>query len=90
MTKVDGNIVGAYDGVVRIICGDKAKTIYLSSIGLNSRFVNLNDCLKEIKYKGVGVVVVIIDEHLRGDVYMYNNYGNGGTWYKYGKTEGIA
>lgn len=90
MTKVDGNAIGTYDGVVRIICGDKGKTIYLSAMGLQSdRFICLNDCLKEIKYKGKGVVVVIIDDFMRGDVYMYGNYEKG-TWYKYGQTEGVA
>ena len=89
MEEVNGNVVGTYDGIIRIICGDKGKTIYLTAMGVeNDRFVSLNDCLKEIGYDGNGVVVVIIDDFMCGKVYHYNNYG--GAWFKYGETRGFA
>ena len=88
MKKVDGNIVGTYDGVIRIIHGNKGKTIYLSAMGYeNDEFISLNDCLKKIGYEK-GVCVVVLDDFQEGFVYIYGNYGN--EWYEYGKTEGCA
>lgn len=89
MQKVNGNEIGTYDGVIRIIYGDIGKTIYLSAMGVeNDRFISLNDCLKLVGYDGNGTVVVIVDEHLSGKVYMYGNYGD--YWYEYGETRGFA
>lgn len=89
MQKVNGDEIGTYDGVIRIIYGDIGKTIYLSAMGVeNDRFISLNDCLQEIGYGGIGVVVVIIDDYMQGKVYMYGNYGN--DWYEYGETRGFA
>ena len=88
--EVDGKVEGCYDGVVRIVYGNRACTKYLTAFGDESdKFFCLNDALKEIGYdreKG-GVVVVIIDDCTSGVVYEYGNYGDG-KWYEYGKTRG--
>ena len=89
MQKVNGDIEGCWDGVVRIIHKDKGKTIYMIANGdKNDTFLSLNDCLKEIGYDGEGVVIVIIDDQTSGKVYNYGNYG--ACWYEYGSTIGYA
>ena len=90
--EVDGNNEGCYDGVVRIMCENKGCTKYLVAMGCEDDvFFSLNDCLKEVCYdrEEGGVVIVIIDNALQGDVYKYNSYGDG-KWYKYGETGGYA
>lgn len=85
--SVDGS-TKIYDGIIRIICGDSAKTIYLTAMGTeNDRFITLNDCLSLIDYKG-GVCIVIFDEPLHGEIYQYGNYGE--YWTTYGTTQGYA
>lgn len=87
MQKVNGDFICTFDGIVRIICGDKGKTLIFS--GENGKdFVCLNDCLNLIGYDGNGTVVVIVDEFLSGKVYMYGNYGD--YWCEYGNTRGFA
>ena len=89
MKKVDGNKTGTYESVIRIIYGNKGKTIYLIANKYeNNKFISLNDCLKEIDYNGYGIVVVIIDDYMQGKVYIYGNYGK--DWYEYGETRGYA
>lgn len=87
MEKVNGDFICTFDGIVRIIWGNKGKTlVFWGKYG--NDFVRLNDCLREIDYDGNGTVVVIVDEFLSGKVYMYGNYGN--DWYEYGETRGFA
>lgn len=87
--KVSGDFICTFDGIVRIICGDKGKTLVFSGDGYqDNRFVCLNDCLDLIGYDGNGTVVVIVDEPLSGKVYMYGNYSD--YWYEYGETRGFA
>jgi hypothetical protein len=89
MQKVNGNEVGTYDGIVRIIHGNKGKTIYLVARGdENDTLITLNDCLEEIEYDGKDTVLVIFDDWLGGKIYMYGNYGD--CWYEYGETRGYA
>ena len=77
MEKVDGEFICTFDGIVRIIWGDKGKTLVFSGDGYqDNRFVCLNDCLGLVGYDGNGTVVVIVDEYLSGKVYIYGNYGN--------------
>ena len=89
MEKVNGDFICTFDGIVRIIWGDKGKTLVFSGDGYqDNRFVCLNDCLGLVGYDGNGTVVVIVDEALSGKVYMYGNYGD--YWYEYGETRGFA
>ena len=85
--KVNGDFICTFDGIVRIIWGDKGKTLVFSGES-GKDFVCLNDCLGLVGYNGNGTVVVIVDEHLSGKVYMYGNYGD--YWYEYGETRGFA
>lgn len=90
--EVDGNKIGIWDGVVRIICGDKAYTEYLVATGANDdKFITLNDCLELIKYDKDkdDVVIVIFDDFTHGEVYSYGNYTPKG-WWQYGTTQGYA
>lgn len=87
--KVDGNEVGTYDGFVYIISEYKYKKIIIVADGTeDDRFLSLNDCLKEIDYDGFGVVLVILEDALRGKIYQYGNYG--AEWYEHGETRGYA
>ena len=87
--KVDGNAVGIWDGIARIICDNKGKTIYNSANGdEHDTFLSLNDCLKEIDYC-VGVCIVIFETALSGQIYQYGNYSDG-FWYEHGETKGYA
>lgn len=94
MERIKGDEVGLYDGIIRIIWKDKAKTIFLVANGDDDdRFISLNDCLKEIGYdkkshKEGGVVIVIMDESLSGKAYIYGQYGN--NWTEYGETRGYC
>ncbi len=87
MEKVNGEFICTFDGKVRIIWGDKGKTLIFSGENGND-FVCLNDCLKLIGYDGNGTVVVIVDEAMSGKVYKYGNYGK--YWHEYGRTLGVA
>lgn len=91
MKVVDGNKIGIWDGVARIICDNKGKTIYKTANGYETdTFLSLNDCLKEINYgEGDGVCVVIFEFALEGIVYQFGNYRDG-EWYEHGKTYGYA
>lgn len=88
---VCGEKVGAYDGFIRILCGDKGKTICLTADGTEKdEFVTLNDCLRLIDYKEGedGTVFVIIDDFMRGSMYCYGNHG--AQWEYYGETMGFS
>lgn len=87
--KVDGN-TGIYDGIIRIICKNKAKTIYLTAMGEDDdEYISLNDCLKLIEYYGgYGMCIVIFDDRTSGKIYQYGNYGE--YWTEYGTTQGYA
>lgn len=91
MKVVDGNKIGIQDGVARIICGNKSKTIYKTANGDETdTFLSLNDCLKEINYYEYGgVCVVIFESVLSWRVYQFGNYCDG-KWYEHGKTYGYA
>ena len=90
MTKVDGDMIGTYDGVIRVLWENKGKTIYLTASGCeDDRFISLNDCLKEIEYNGKGVCIVIIDDTFSGKCYQFGNYEDN-CWYEYGETMGYA
>ena len=86
--KVDGN-TGIYDGIIRIICGDKGKTIILNAFGDdNDKFITLDDCLKLIEYDANDICIVIFDDWTQGKIYQYGNYGK--YWTEYGETRGFA
>lgn len=89
---VDGNEYGCYDGIVKIICGEKCKTIYVCSNGdENDEFVTLNDCLKIIGWTSkMGVVLVIIEDYLSGKIYQYANNCGEPVWCEHGNTKGFA
>lgn len=94
MTKVDGNEVGAWDGFIYIIWGDKARTICHTANGDESdTFISLNDCLTLVGFaEGNEIldnVIVILEDLMRGTVYRYNNYCDK-SWYECGYTEGFA
>ena len=85
--RVDGS-KKIYDGIIRIICGDSAKTIMLTAEGTEEdSFISLNDCLSLIDYEE-GVCIVIVDDALSGEIYQYGNYGP--FWTTYGTTQGYA
>ena len=87
--KVDGS-TGIYDGVIRIITENKAKTIYLTAQGTDEdEFITLDDCLKLIGYNGEGTCMVIFDDLTHGEIYMYGNYSEK-CWTDYGTTRGFA
>ena len=90
--RVNGDTFGCYDGIVRIIWGDKAKQIVMSANGTeDDKFISLNDCLKLIDYNkgdGYSVVFVMIDTFTDGVIYEYGNYGQ--FWTEYGTTRGFA
>ena len=89
MPKVNGDKVGCWDGIVRIIHNNSGKTIYKTANGDKyDTFLSLNDCLKEIGYDGESVVIVIIDDATSGKAYHYGNYGR--EWIEYGSTIGYA
>lgn len=49
--------------------------------------LTLNEIAEQISTPGV--IYVWIELGLRGEIYMYNNYGDG-KWYEHGKTKGYA
>ena len=86
--KVDGS-TGIYDGYVRIICGEKAKTICLTAQGTDDdRIITLDECLELIGYDGTDMCIVIFDDWTHGEIYQYGNYG--AYWTTYGTTQGFA
>ena len=88
--EVDGDKVGTFDGVIHISTETKARTVYHVAMGDESdRLISLNDCLELIGYENDEVAIVIIDDALRGEAYIYGNY-NDGKWHKYGETCGYA
>lgn len=96
-TKVDGDIIKFYDGIITIICDDategktpRAKKLYPTALGSPyAQGVTLNDCLKIIEFDGEGTVMVIFEEPLKGEIYEYGNY-RPECWVKHGTTQGYA
>lgn len=91
--KINGNKMGAYDGILTIICADgeqvKGKSITLTPAGASDdKFISLNDCLNLIEFDGKGIVTVIREGALHGEIYQYGNYGN--FWVQHGTTNGYA
>lgn len=91
--KINGNKVGADDGILTIIYADreiaKAKQITLVPIGTpEDKFISLNDCLNLIEFDGEGIVTVIRECALHGEIYQYGNYGD--FWVEHGTTKGYA
>lgn len=92
MAKVDGKETKIYDGVVRIMCGDRARTEYITANGEKcDKSICLDDCLELIAYEDEqdDIVYVVFDEPLSGKIYQYGNYAEGG-WWEYGTTCGFA
>lgn len=88
MKKVDGDNEGIYDGFVRIIWGDRARTFCVTANGdEKDDLVTLNSCLKIIEYNGRGVVIVILEDATYGKVYKYER---GCGWKEHGNTYGFA
>lgn len=89
---VDGNEVGSYDAIFKIICGDRCKEVILVADGCeDDKFMSLNDCLDLIEYdreSGMSVIV-IIDSWLHGTIYRYGAYSEK-YWEVYGETGGFA
>ena len=87
--RVSGD-TGIYDGVVRIMCGEKATTIYLTAEGSeNDKPITLDDCLNMIGgYQGE-ICTVIFDDATSGKVYQFGNYSEK-EWVHYGDTCGYA
>ncbi|MCM1233031.1 MAG: hypothetical protein NC489_23145 [Ruminococcus flavefaciens] len=96
---IDGDKIGLYDGIITIICDDaregrtpRVKKLYQTSDGTPDEpftFTSLNDCLKIIEFDGEGVVMVIFEEGLKGEIYEYGNY-TPKCWVKHGTTKGYA
>ena len=87
-TKVEGDY-GIYDGFIRILYEDRAKTLCLTASGEeDDEKITLDDCLKLIGYEGYGCVYVIFDDWTHGEIYCYGNAP--GQWYLYGETMGFA
>ena len=85
---VSGN-THMYDGFIRILWGDKGKTICLTAMGTDAdKAISLDDCLNIIGYDGDGTVFVIFDNAMHGEMYCYGNYGK--FWTEYGTTQGYA
>ena len=91
--KINGDKIGIYDGLLTIICADRenirAKRLYLTAMGTpDDKFISLNDCLNLIEFDGKGIVTVIREGALHGEIYQYGNYGN--FWVQHGTTNGYA
>ena len=94
---VNGDEIGLYDGIITIICGDategktpRIKKLYPTALGSPyDKPVTLNECLKIIEFDGEGVVTVIFEEALRGEIYEYGNYSPE-CWVRHGTTVGYA
>ena len=56
--------------------------------------ITLNDCLKIAKeklgYKDAGIILVLNETYLRGEIYRYGNYPNCDEWEIAGKMHGFA
>lgn len=96
---IDGDKVGLYNGIITIICDDaregktpRVKKLYQTFDYTPDEpftFTTLNDCLKIIEFDGEGVVTVIFEEGLKGEIYEYGNYAPK-CWVKHGTTKGYA
>ena len=88
---VDGNEIGCYDGIVKIIYQDKCRAIVLTANGEDDEFVTLNDFLKIIEWKPkMGVVLVIIESWTSGKIYQWANNCGEPVWCEHGTTKGFA
>lgn len=94
---VNGDEIGLCYGIITIICDTAAdgkslrvKRLY-PQIGDSpyDKPVTLNECLKIIEFDGEGVVTVIFEEPLRGEIYEYGNYSSK-CWVRHGTTVGYA
>ena len=92
-TRLDGLCYG----IITIICDTAAdgkslrvKRLY-PQIGDSpyDKPVTLNECLQIIEFDGEGVVTVIFEEPLRGEIYEYGNYSPK-CWVRHGTTVGYA
>lgn len=94
---VNGDEIGLCYGIITIICDTAAdgkslrvKRLY-PQIGDSpyDKPVTLNECLQIIEFDGEGVVTVIFEEPLRGEIYEYGNYSPK-CWVRHGTTVGYA
>lgn len=94
---VNGDEIGLCYGIITIICDTAAdgkslrvKRLY-PQIGDSpyDKPVTLNECLKIIEFDGEGVVTVMFEEPLRGEIYEYGNYSPK-CWVRHGSTVGYA
>ena len=94
---VNGDKIGLCYGIITIICDTasdgkslRIKRLY-PQIGdsLYDKPVTLNECLKIIEFDGEGVVTVIFEEPLKGEIYEYGNYSPE-CWVRHGTTVGYA
>lgn len=68
----------------------RIKKLYPTALGSPyDKPVTLNECLKIIEFDGEGVVTVIFEEALRGEIYEYGNYSSN-CWVRHGTTVGYA
>lgn len=51
--------------------------------------ITFEDILEKIEYQG-GVVMVIAESYMKGDIYRYGNYVDDDYWYTVGKMVGFA
>ena len=87
MEYINGDYVGLYDGVVRIIYKERAITVIKVANGTHEdTFLSLNDCLDMVEYDGEDIVIVILDDATEGTMYKYDFLDN--MWYEYGTTRG--
>lgn len=86
--EVDPAKESCWNGFVRIFNSEKIITKIISAD--TDGPMTLNACLDVAKKLKInGVIYVIFDDWLRGDMYAFNNYADG-KWHYYGRTGGFA
>lgn len=86
--------IGINDGIIRIICKDKVKTLFVTATSFDDKVVSLYDCLEYINYDKISkkkddIVIVIMEDIIEGHIFKYNEYGDH-TWWHTGYTYGYA
>lgn len=75
---------------IKIIFNDKVIQLY-NDFEYDDHIYTLEDCLNIVRKNGytMGVILVISESYMTGDIYRYGNYTDG-EWWRVGKMEGFA
>lgn len=75
---------------IKIIFNNKVIQLY-NDFEYDNHIYTLEDCLNIARKNGytMGVILVISESYMTGDIYRYGNYTDG-EWWRVGKMEGFA